>query len=315
MIQPMPRVPSSPFTVTVALVVAAALVGVAGNREAAPLFSFGVIADIQYRDADPQGTRFYRDSVGKLKAAVDHLNTLPLRFTIQLGDLIDGAYSSYNAILPLYDALRGRHYHVLGNHDFAVDPGDKGRVLHRLGLDRLGAGTGYYDFGEHGWRFVILNGDDLSVLAHPPGSAPRLASERYLAALRQKGVTSAQEWNGGIDIAQREWLARTLDKATRAEERVVVLCHFPLLPAEKSGVWNDEALLSILRSHPAVVAYFSGHAHEGAYVQEGRIHFLTFQGMVEGQQPAYAVVDVLPDALRVTGFGREASRVLTIAER
>lgn len=300
------------FVFAAALAVATALVGAADSPEATPLFSFGVIADIQYRDADPQGTRFYRDSVGKLGTAVDHLNTLRLRFTIQLGDLIDGAFGSYDAILPLYNALRVRHYHVLGNHDYAVEPGEKGQVLHRLGLDTLGSGKGYYDFGDTGWRFVVLNGNDLSVMAHAPGLAPRRASERYLAELKQKRVRSAQEWNGGIGTTQREWLARTLDKALRANERAVVFCHFPVLPAEMSGLWNAEETLAILRAHPAVVAYFSGHAHEGGYVRNGRIHFLTFQGMVEGQQPAYAVVDVLPDALRVTGFGRETSRVLPL---
>jgi len=34
--------------------------------------------------------------------------------------------------------------------------------------------------------------------------------------------------------------------------------------------------------------------------------------MVEGPQPAYALVDVRPDALRMTGFGRETSRVLRL---
>lgn len=49
--------------------------------QATSVLSFGVITDIQYRDADPQGTRFYRNSLGKLRAAVEHLNTLNHRFS------------------------------------------------------------------------------------------------------------------------------------------------------------------------------------------------------------------------------------------
>lgn len=296
-------------------VIAATLLATASGPTNAPLLSFGVITDIQYRDADPQGTRFYRDSLRKLSDAVEHLNTLPLSFTIQLGDLIDGTFGSYDAVLPLYNALRVPHYHVLGNHDFAVEPAEKGQVLHRLGLDVLGGGKGYYDFGYKGWRFVVLNGDDLSVLAHPPGSAPRLASERYLAELKKKGVVSAQDWNGGIGSGQREWLSRALARASGAGERAIVFCHFPILPAAMAGLWNDQEVLAILRAHPNVAACFSGHAHEGGYARDGWIHFLTFQGMVEGQQPAYAMVDVLPDALRITGFGRETSRVLPLETR
>jgi 3',5'-cyclic AMP phosphodiesterase CpdA len=291
-----------------------ALAGGTTARVVPPVFSFGVVADVQYRDAETQGTRFYRDSLGKLQDAIAHLNALAPRFTVQLGDLIDGTFGSYDAVLPLYDALKMPRYHVLGNHDFAVDPADKGRVLHRLGLDALGSGKGYYAFGVRGWRFVVLNGSDLSVLAYPPGSAPRLASERYLAGLRQKGISNAQEWNGGIGTAQRQWLARTLARASQANEHAVVFCHFPVLPAAQSGLWNDQEVLAVLRAHPSVVAYFSGHAHEGGYVRDGRIHYLTFQGMVEGQQPAYALVEVLPDALRITGFGRETSRVLPYRE-
>jgi hypothetical protein len=250
-----------------------------------------------------------------LRDAVNTLNGLRPAFTIQLGDLIDGGFNSYDRVLPLYSALTMPRYHVLGNHDFAVEPSEKGQVLHRLGLDMLGSRSGYYDFSHGGWRFVVLNGDDVSVMAYPPGSAPRLAAERYLADLKTKGTRTAQEWNGGIGRAQRAWLTRTLARATAVHEHVIVLCHFPIMPATMSGLWNDWEVLAILRAHPSVVAYLAGHAHEGGYVKDGRIHFLTFQGMVEGDQPAFALVKVSPEALHVTGFGRESSRVLPLETR
>jgi hypothetical protein len=35
-----------------------------------PLFSFGIIADVQYCDCEPVGTRYYRSSLSKLAEAV-----------------------------------------------------------------------------------------------------------------------------------------------------------------------------------------------------------------------------------------------------
>jgi len=113
--------------------VAAALAAAVGAQDTRA-FSFGVIADIQYRDADNQGTRFYRDSLEKLRRAVEHLNALAPRFTIQLGDLIDGESRSYDAVLPILGALAMPRYHVLGNHDFSVEPAEKRLVLARLNL-------------------------------------------------------------------------------------------------------------------------------------------------------------------------------------
>ena len=40
------------------------------NQDQKPLFSFGLIADIQYCDCDPVGTRYYRSSLAKLEEAV-----------------------------------------------------------------------------------------------------------------------------------------------------------------------------------------------------------------------------------------------------
>ena len=84
-------------------------------------FTFGLVADVQYADADPVGSRYYREARGKLADCVRVLNQMDLAFVIQLGDLIDRDYSSFDAVVPIYDRLRSPHYHVLGNHDFSVD--------------------------------------------------------------------------------------------------------------------------------------------------------------------------------------------------
>ena len=62
------------------------------------------------------------------------------------------------------------------------------------------------------------------------------------------------------------------------------LCHFPDLAAASTSVhllWNQEEVLSILSSSPAVAAYLNGHDHQGGYAEQGGINSITFQGVVE----------------------------------
>jgi 3',5'-cyclic AMP phosphodiesterase CpdA len=282
------------------------------QQPAAPLFTFGVIADVQYRDAAPSGTRFYRESATKLAEAVDRLNALRPAFTVQLGDLVDGAFASYDAVLPIFARLRSPGYHVLGNHDQSVEPERQAEVLRRLGLDRLGGGRGYYDFARDGWRFVVLNGNDLSVVAYPENSPEKNAAIKVLEALKTANAPNAQIWNGGIGAGQMEWLKRTLARAAASRERVVVFCHFPVLPAGSTTLWNDRELVLALDACPTLVAYVCGHKHEGDYVERNGVHFVTLQGMIEGHETAFALVEVHRDRLEMKGFGREGSRTLTL---
>jgi manganese-dependent ADP-ribose/CDP-alcohol diphosphatase len=301
-------------TVLAVVVTAASAWGlVAAERSgaaSAPLFGFGVIADVQYRDGDPSGTRFYRESSAKLAAAVERFNELRPAFVVQLGDLIDGASASYDVMLPIMARLRAPAYHVLGNHDQSVEAGQQREVPKRLGLDRLGPGLGYYDFARNGWRFVVLNGNDVSAIASPEGSPERRAADAMLEELKTRKAPNAQTWNGGVGAAQQAWLERTLARAAAAGERVVAFCHFPVLPPGPATLWNDREVLAVLEASPAMVAYFSGHEHRGGYAEQGGVHFVTLRGVVEGHDSAYALVEVYPDRLELKGFGREPSRTL-----
>ena len=83
-------------------------------------FSFGVIADCQYCNVESVGVRKYAISDKKLMQCVKHLNTFNLEFTIHLGDFIDQKFSSFDTLIPIWDQLKSKSYHVLGNHDFSV---------------------------------------------------------------------------------------------------------------------------------------------------------------------------------------------------
>src|SRR6478752_5183556 len=105
----------------------------AATANAAPRFSFAVLTDIQFADQQPTPKRDYRGSWERLSRAVTAINAAHPAFAIQLGDLVDAGKYSLSRILPLYQTLETRQYHVLGNHDFALP---RAELLHALGLER-----------------------------------------------------------------------------------------------------------------------------------------------------------------------------------
>ncbi|MEY4688680.1 MAG: hypothetical protein RIR76_2703 [Verrucomicrobiota bacterium] len=270
------------------------------------LFSIGLVADAQYADVPDKGTRFYRASIGKLGAAVEHFNRTDLVFCAHLGDLIDREWRSFDEIMRPLAASRHRWHQVLGNHDFDVLEAEKPRVPGRLGMKgRHGA------FDHDGFRFVVLDTNDLSTYAHPVGAAERAAAERELTRLQAAKVRQAKPWNGGVSAPQLAWLERELAGARSRGQRVIVFAHHPVWPDNDHNVWNAPELLAILDRHPHLVAWLNGHNHAGAFGERHGVPFVTLKGMVEtAATTAYALARILPDRLILEGQGREPSREL-----
>jgi 3',5'-cyclic AMP phosphodiesterase CpdA len=130
--------------------------------------------------------------------------------------------------------------------------------------------------------------------------------------LKKKGAQNAQTWNGGVGKVQIQWLNRTLARASAAREPTIVFCHYPVYPPTAHTLWNDAEVIHVLEAQPSVIAFLCGHNHEGNYARKNGIHYLTFRGMVETRETAYALVEAYPNRLRVTGFGRETDRVLAM---
>ena len=106
----------------------ASLNGIIGMGTKQPLFSFGVITDVQYADI-PDGhsflgvPRYYRHSILALQRAVRKWNQIgKLQFTLHFGDIVDGLCpkeESRTAVLNVikgFDEFNGPVYHMLGNH-------------------------------------------------------------------------------------------------------------------------------------------------------------------------------------------------------
>jgi 3',5'-cyclic AMP phosphodiesterase CpdA len=289
-----------------AFALGAALAAMAGcGGESA--VTFGVVADCQFAAAPAAGSRYYSHSWLKLREAVDLFNARNVRFVVHLGDLIDHDARSYDLILPVLERSKAPVRLVLGNHDLDIEPGL------RAGLPgRLGTGRGYGAFSEGGWRFVVLNGDELGV-NHPKDAALEEEAAELFGRLLAEGRPNATKWNGGVGRAQVSFLERELALADRKGTPVVVLCHFPVFPPAGHNLWNDEEVVSILAAHPSVKAYFCGHDHAGGYTLKDGVHYVTFAGMVETRAAsAGAVVTLAKDRISIDGFGREPDRTLLL---
>ena len=273
------------------------------------LFRFGVIADVQYCDCEAATAmnRYYRRSTEKLSDCLATLAQYDLRFVLDLGDLIDRDFQSFNTILPIYQSVKVPVHRTLGNHDYAVNVTHLDEIPRRLEMEPLG----YYSVDYDGWRVIVLNGNEISLFATRAGTPLRRQAEDTLAALQQQGAARAKEWNGGISQTQLEWLDGQLTEAEHARQSVIVAGHYPLYPAGSLNLWNDAAVIAVLEQHPSIKAYVNGHHHDGNYGQKQGIHYLTFKGMVETEEEnTFAVVEVYSDRLEVKGFGREESRTL-----
>ena len=199
-------------------------------------FSFGAIADCQYCAGPNRGSRHYASSAGKLKECVAELNKHDLEFVIHLGDFIDRDYSSFDKVLPIYQSLQMPAYHALGNHDFEVADELKGKVVERMGMK-----SKYYEFSVKDWRFIVLDGNDVSFHAYPKNSPKYKDAERYYL----ENKIRSPKWNGAVGSEQVAWLRKILQKAEKQKEQVAVFCHFPVYPADPHNLWNAWEIISL----------------------------------------------------------------------
>ncbi len=273
-----------------------------------PRFCFGVIADVQYADKAAGGSREYRAALPRLASSVASLNQHRLAFVVNLGDLIDGngekSTTELRQVTDVLERLRVPWHHVIGNHCLEVE---RPALMRALRLKRS-----WYEFRHKGWRFLVLDGMDVSVKA-PAGSPNALAAAEY--RLRNPKLAA---YNGAVGPQQLDWLRKRLAAAASAQEHVIVLCHHPVLPASSNlslVLWNWEEVLSVVTRAGCVVAWLNGHDHRGGYARYAGVHFVSFPGLVEsaGNGPCYGVVEAFDNQLVIQGTGSVPTRTLTIA--
>jgi predicted phosphodiesterase len=271
-----------------------------------PLFTFGVIADVQYADRDDHLTRHYRSSLHKLDEAVAVFNKEKVSFVMSLGDFINDDFESFDTLNAITKKLNMPLHHVMGNHDYEVSDEKKNRVLAAMNLKK-----DYYAFVKKNWKFIVLNGNDISMLANKAGSPKYDSAKQIFDRLKSAGVPSGKPWNGTLGPTQVSWMKKELANALKQHQQVILLCHFPLYPDESPHIlWNAAELRKVIEAYPNVKAYLNGHVHASQYFFQHGVNYVTFKGMVEKDDNTFAIISVFKNHLEIKGYGKELDRTL-----
>lgn len=319
------------------------------SSDEAALFTFGVIADIQYCDRDDGHNydrtiiRRYRHAFDSVTQAVDEWKGETLQFIVQLGDVIDGSarldgaseLTTERVLKAFAPLVRPTPFpflvHTIGNHELYNFNREQLPKVLLQGTESSNPFVLFHSFSPFpGWRFIVLDPFDLAIIGWDRGHPNRVEALRVLREHNPNDVESDADWrtgltgldrrwmpyNGGIGAEQLAWLSKTLKRTEENGERAVILTHVPMCPGSATDLtllWNYDEVLQILHSSPAVVAVLAGHEHDGGYVQDAKgIHHVTLASPLESppDQVAFGSVDVFPDRLELRGRGTVSSRTL-----
>lgn len=263
---------------------------------------FGLIADIQYGDCDPGRARFYRNALVKLDECIAKFNAEHVDFTINLGDSSDRNFNDLSAVAERFSKLSAPIYNTTGNHDY------KGVTDNDSLFRKLGMPAEYYVFTKNGWRFVMLNTNEVAPYSNCEGTWKENELNRMKASISSGKKNNGAAYNGGISSRQLQWLVKQLETAGKNRENVLIFSHHPLYPAMGLTALNDSEILDVLSKASCVKAIVSGHHHTGAYGTYKGIPCITLEGMIETEKDnAYALVEIDAGGITITGFGRAST--------
>lgn len=276
-------------------------------QDTSSLIRFGLIADVQYGDCDTQGNRYYRNSLKKLDACVADFNNRKVQFTIALGDFADRNLADLDPVVAGLAQLKTGVYNITGNHDY------KGFVDNEALYKKLNMPAAYYSFKKRGWRFIMLNTNDIASYSNVKDTWKENELAVMLKQIKTGNRNNAQDWNGGISSKQIQWLKETLEAAQKKGEKVLIFSHNPSYPATEFTALNDQEILNTIAAFSCVKGMISGHHHAGAFATYKGIPCITTEGMVETEtENAYGIVDIYADRIILTGCGRTKSYELSI---
>jgi len=273
---------------------------VAGNRSIQDrrAVCFGIVTDCHYADANPAGTRFYRESREKLSECVERMNAERIDFLIELGDFKDQDTPAVESrtltylreVEAVFLRFQGRRYHVLGNHD--MDSLSKKQFLDHVENTGIEAGRSYYSFDVQGLHCVVLDAN-------------------YRSDGRDYDHGNFDWTDANVPVHELDWLRQDL---AACEVPAVVFIHQLLDGKGAVYVKNAPEVRRVLQESDRVLAVFQGHHHEGAYSRIEGIHYYTLTGVVEGsglENNSYAIVELKRDHdLIFTGCRKAVSRNL-----
>jgi manganese-dependent ADP-ribose/CDP-alcohol diphosphatase len=275
------------------------------GNQGKPILSFGIVTDVHYCNENPSGNRFYRASLDKLREALSTFKTSKTDFVVNLGDLIDKNFESYLPVMHILDSSQLKIYSVTGNHDYYID-----HKYFKSIPALAGNKSGFYSFVQNGFRFIFLNGNEVSTYSTHNKKIIE-AANGMIAKLNKKGERNGRDNNGAIGADQIKWLTSQIDEAAAKSEKVFIFCHFPVFPEGEWNLFNDKDILQILNGYRNIIAWFNGHNHAGNYGNFNMIHFVNLKAMVETEKTnSFSIVEVYGNKIWIKGTGREKSQIL-----
>lgn len=250
-----------------------------------PVVQFLAVTDVHFADRPAAAPMEYPRAQRRLQRAMDREHgRRRLDFAVQLGDIIQEGWDSFDTVMPTFLGVPCPVYHVLGNHDFLVAPSRIEDVPERIGLARR-----YHAFDVNGWRFLVLDGNDVSLHGRPEGSDQHKAAAIYLDILTAHNAPQARTWNGALGHQQLQWLDEQLDAADRDNLPVGIFCHLPVRPLNMYILWNAEVVEKIVTAHRCVRFFMNGHAHQWCDVLHGGVHWITLPAFILPPHPVATV--------------------------
>jgi len=281
------------------------LISVVHGQKQQAVIRFGIIADPQYADTDPEGTRFYRNSLDKLKTAVTDFNQQQVPFLINLGDVTDRNPRDLDTVLSVINQFSGKVYTIPGNHDYK-NITDNGVLYKKLGMP-----APYYSFKKGNWRFIMLNTNEIAAYSNVKNTDNERELREMMTNIKVAGRKNGYDYNGGISQKQLVWLKKELEKADRKNDNVLIFSHHPLGCAPGLTALNDQEIMSVITPFKCVKGVIAGHHHPGAFCEIGTIPCIVLQGMVETKdQNSYGVIELYPDKFVLKGQGRMLSKTI-----
>ena len=257
-------------------------------NEDRPLLRVGLITDLHHADKPSAGTRFYRETLGKLAEAAAQFEKSHVDFVVELGDLIDAADSVDTELSYLktvnreFSAIAKDRHYVLGNH--CVDTLTKSEFLGEVEQPQS-----YYSFDRGSFHFVILD------------ACFRSDGEPY-------GRKNSIWTDANIPSTEIEWLRSDLQATNKP---TIVFAHQRLDVSNNHGVKNCPEVRQVLEASGKVLAVFQGHSHRNELSDIGGIHYCTLAAMIEGtgvENNGYSVMEIAPDGtIQLTGFRQQKS--------
>ena len=277
-----------------------------------PLFTFGILADVQYADVEDLfkygRKRYYTTVLQNLTQALQNWkNESDFKFILQLGDLIDSrksyTKSADECLEDVLNIFKTENYDLInvlniwGNHELTAFKRDQltTSILNTAKSLNQNSGSNYYFYNLNDrLRIICLDEYEFSVFGFDKTNSIYKSANNFVykkSLINSQDATEIQynkrflRFNGAISELQFQWLKNQLDFCNINNKKVILSGHIPLLPETSDGcaVWNSDKIMELLWSYDnLVLTYLAGHYHAGGYYKDKKnIHHLTLNGMLE----------------------------------